>query len=505
MSTTFKGEIKVASRIVDYLSSGLYNSPAACLKELVNNSYDADATEVTVSVKPDADRIIVADDGTGMSRAEFERHFKRISESHKRDDADTTEAGRPKVGKIGIGFIAANELCDVMEIISTKKGSKDRLCVEVNFSEMRLDPENREREGDAYAKGDYAGRVDQAPAAEHYTRVLLKEIRGEARDIFIKASVSELDEGTEAFEDRTAGRLSVYGRRAESVRAMLERAHDWGDLDVYSQTMLRVGLNVPVRYLPNWYVDDTDSLLARLTREVEKLGFKVVYDGSDLRKPVILPAAPQGHLLRKVEISGDHVAVHGYLYARVGVLRPEWLNGVLIRIRHAAVGDYDRSWLGFKAAEGTLFQRWMSCELWADDRLEEALNIDRRTLRITHPAYVELQRAFHDELHEFLGEVRKTLYTERSTERRRGKAREEVARLREAVEQQSVRVPKATRQALVEREKSLRSASKRELGSVLRSYSVSELYELALDVARETLPAADYRRFAAALARRLLD
>ena len=74
----FEGEITVSSRIVDYLSSGLYESPAACLKELVNNSYDADATLVEVFVKPDADRIIIADNGHGMDRTEFLRHFSRI-------------------------------------------------------------------------------------------------------------------------------------------------------------------------------------------------------------------------------------------------------------------------------------------------------------------------------------------------------------------------------------------------------------------------------------------
>ena len=57
MPEPFKGKIRVASGIVNYLSSGLYHSPAACLKELVNNSYDADATEVNVFVKPDANRI----------------------------------------------------------------------------------------------------------------------------------------------------------------------------------------------------------------------------------------------------------------------------------------------------------------------------------------------------------------------------------------------------------------------------------------------------------------
>src|SRR4051812_40023366 len=142
----FKGQIRVASRIIDYLSSGLYPSPAACLKELVNNGYDADATRVDILVKPDADRIIIRDDGHGMSREEFQKHFDRISESHKRDQSDRTKSGRPKIGKIGIGFIAANELCNVMQVYSTKKGSTDLLHITINFDEMRKPPEERRKD-----------------------------------------------------------------------------------------------------------------------------------------------------------------------------------------------------------------------------------------------------------------------------------------------------------------------------------------------------------------------
>jgi len=125
----FSGEIKVAARIIDHLSSGLYESPAACLKELINNSFDADAKRVDVFVKPDANQIIIADDGIGLNKEEFQLHFESISESHKRDVSDTTPSGRPKIGKIGIGFIAANEICNVMEIESTKKGSNELLKV----------------------------------------------------------------------------------------------------------------------------------------------------------------------------------------------------------------------------------------------------------------------------------------------------------------------------------------------------------------------------------------
>jgi HSP90 family molecular chaperone len=131
---SFSGEIKVAARIIDHISSGLYESPAACLKELINNSYDADAKKVDVFVKPDANQILIADDGIGLNKDEFQRHFDRISESHKRETSDVTKYGRLKIGKIGIGFIAANEICDVMEIESTKQGSDELLKVTINDS-----------------------------------------------------------------------------------------------------------------------------------------------------------------------------------------------------------------------------------------------------------------------------------------------------------------------------------------------------------------------------------
>jgi len=98
----FDGEILVSSRIIDELSSGLYESPAACLKELVNNAYDADATEVVMSVRPDADVIIINDNGTGLSRENFIGHFRRIAESldfrgfraARADGVSGAEAGR---------------------------------------------------------------------------------------------------------------------------------------------------------------------------------------------------------------------------------------------------------------------------------------------------------------------------------------------------------------------------------------------------------------------------
>jgi hypothetical protein len=231
---TFSGTITVASRIVDQLSSGLYESPAACLKELINNSYDADASHVDVLIKPDADRILIEDDGFGMSQGEFLRHFTRISESHKRDDGDTTPKGRKKIGKIGIGFIAANEICDTMEIFSTKGGSRELLHVEIHFDRMREDPAKRRQKGDDFAKGDFSGEVTEAEEGRHYTQIILKRIR--APELFVG----------ETNRSKSGKVRTLYGLGVESAEKELSDPNlaTWSEFDSYSQNCLECARRV---------------------------------------------------------------------------------------------------------------------------------------------------------------------------------------------------------------------------------------------------------------------
>lgn len=492
----FSGKVKVASTIVDYLSSGLYESPAACMKELVNNSYDADASRVDIHVKPDADRIVVSDDGAGMSQKEFQDHFDHVSESHKRDSGDRTKKKRPKVGKIGIGFIAANELCEVMEIVSTKRGSTDLLRVVVDFKKMRDPLKQRRDKSGAVTKGDYHGTIEKATRDEHYTRVYLNEVRDNVQDVMAGANPSA----------NTAGEESLYGLGPDLISERLAdpERRAWTDLNLYSQTMLEVGLNVPVRYAPNWIPPALERKLRDFQEEVEDLGFTVKWDGTDVRKPIVLghDKAKLPHVLRCFNFEGDHVAARGYFFAQHGVLLPQELNGLLIRIRNAAVGEYDSSFLGFRASEYQLIKRWVSGEVWASDELEEALNIDRRTLRSTVPAFVELQSAVHDELGGFFREARKKLYDEPSTERQNERARDQADRI-EAIAARHKLPPPISRPAP---RVSSQPAGKSEPPpgrAMSRKYTASQLYDIALQVAEEELPRELFKKFAKALASRI--
>ncbi len=491
----FRGEIKVASRIVDYLSSGLYHSPAACLKELINNAYDADAKVVRVFVKPDADRIVIQDDGHGMTRHEFETHFQRISESHKRDSStQTEELHRPKIGKIGIGFIAANEICEVMEIYSTKAGSTELLHVTINFSEMRQPIEERRRDSTDIAKADYEGEVLTTDVDEHYTHLFLEQVRGDARDILAGAR-SQLKESQTR---------SLYGKSESSVVVAL-KANDlnsWKDFDRYSETMLEVALNVPVEYADGWMPQNHRSHIKEFESEVKKLDFKVFYDGTPLRKPIVYVPGERKCLVVPFNYKGDHVSAKGYFYAQHGSVKPQELHGLLLRIRNAAVAEFDPSFWGFTPSVASLIQRWVSAEIWADDRLEEAMNIDRRTLREAHPAYVELRDALHLKLRSVFDLTKKELYDSGSNERKTTKAAETQREIQTALDDIapniSAKSVKALKKAWVDFSYSPSSQK-----NLLKKYSVSEFYSVVIDVAKDVLEPAQLEAFLKKLTERL--
>lgn len=487
----FEGEIKVASRIVDHLSSGIYKSPAACLKELIDHSYDADALNVHVSVKPDADRIIVHDDGTGFSRAEFEAHFSRISESRKRENSDSTTSGRPKIGRIGIGFIAANELCENLEIYSTRIDSEELLHVTINFKMIRTDTAERRRDGSDFAKADYVGEILPANPDDHHTTLILREIRGEARDLL--AGVAAQNQPG-----------SLYGKSPKSIANVLAdlKLRSWTDLDSYSQTMLRIGLNVPVAYAPDWA---PGALLAdglnQFSAEESTLNLTLKYDGTDVRKPIVLRPGEKRTLTKTFEHRGVLVEARGYFYAQHGKIQPEELQGVLVRIRNAAVGEYDKTYWGFPASEGTLLKTWVSGEVWANDELEDAMNIDRSTLRDVHPAYVELRQALHKFMSVFLKDVRRDLYGAGATERRMHRTKGEMLRIERVVTARTAVPP----DAMEEVTEMWQAEAKSEKGSdkLTTTYTVSQLYDIVIGVAEEVLPTSYLARFIKRLTDRL--
>jgi hypothetical protein len=329
------------------------------------------------------------------------------------------------IGRIGIGFVAANEICDRMDIVSTEAGSTDLLEVSLDFANMRIDPAER-RKGEDIAKGDYRGTTTPtAEPGEHYTRIYLRNIRGPAQDVLAGA-----EEGRR--------HNSLYGLNPSSVKDRLADPNlkSWDEFDSYSRAMLEIALNVPVRYHDDWIPAEYEAQVRPFIDHALTSNFDVILDGTSLRKPIVLKPSPDGRsLLRVFEINGEHVGATGYFFAAGGKINPVDLNGLLIRIRDAAVGGYDSSFLGYPSWIDGVFQAWASCEIYADDRLERSQNIDRKTLRTTDLPYVELRGLLHEKFREYFRDVRAEIYQERSFERNQERAREQSRQLDEIKDQ----------------------------------------------------------------------
>src|SRR2546423_1362303 len=98
--------IKVTTGILFHIGAGIYQSIAGALKELVANSYDADATEVLISTDyPNFMQIKVVDNGSGMTKTRFRQAMATVGSSLKMilDPArQTPKYSRPIIGKLGI-------------------------------------------------------------------------------------------------------------------------------------------------------------------------------------------------------------------------------------------------------------------------------------------------------------------------------------------------------------------------------------------------------------------
>ncbi|HET6880582.1 MAG TPA: ATP-binding protein, partial [Pirellulales bacterium] len=101
----------------------LVGRDSTALVELIKNSYDADATVVTVKgenlANPLRGRIRITDDGVGMNASMFEQGFLRIASRVKEQgDRRSSLYKRRYTGAKGIGRLAAHKLAKRMTVVS---------------------------------------------------------------------------------------------------------------------------------------------------------------------------------------------------------------------------------------------------------------------------------------------------------------------------------------------------------------------------------------------------
>src|SRR5436309_1726365 len=113
----------VDTHIFRELGERLVGRDSTALIELIKNAYDTDATEVVVHGeglnRPESGRIVITDNGIGMSSAQFNTGFLRIASRFKEEgERRSVLFGRRFTGEKGVGRLAAHKLARFMRIDS---------------------------------------------------------------------------------------------------------------------------------------------------------------------------------------------------------------------------------------------------------------------------------------------------------------------------------------------------------------------------------------------------
>ena len=110
--------------VIHNLGEGLIKDSQTAVSELVKNSYDADAIRVEIEFKnldKENGKIIIKDNGEGMSKAEIENKWMVLSTDNKKHNSISPKYGRIRLGEKGIGRFAVDKLGRRLTLVTKKE------------------------------------------------------------------------------------------------------------------------------------------------------------------------------------------------------------------------------------------------------------------------------------------------------------------------------------------------------------------------------------------------
>jgi len=134
-------EMKFDPNVITHLGINMYSTLPPVIAELVANAYDADATEVKIKFYENGSgkKIVVEDNGTGMSFQEINDYFLKIGRNRRDETGDLSEIKKRKViGKKGLGKLSFFGISEEIYITSIKNGK---------LNKFKLDWEDLQRQG----------------------------------------------------------------------------------------------------------------------------------------------------------------------------------------------------------------------------------------------------------------------------------------------------------------------------------------------------------------------
>lgn len=129
--------------VLNHLGLNLYSNTPAVLSEVIANSWDADASQVSIHCNQEDDVITKIDNGCGMTLEDINRKFLCVGyQKRKNGEAITPVYKRPVMGRKGIGKLSLLSIADTIKIYSKKDGEQNAFCLSREDIEREITSQN---------------------------------------------------------------------------------------------------------------------------------------------------------------------------------------------------------------------------------------------------------------------------------------------------------------------------------------------------------------------------
>lgn len=126
MSEESPYKMTLSLNVLEHLGLNLYSNIPAVLSEVVANSWDADAENVAIKIDKDDGKIVIVDDGHGMTLEDINGKYLTVGYRRRAhpDEAITPKHKRKVMGRKGIGKLSLFSIAKVIEVHTVKADRK---------------------------------------------------------------------------------------------------------------------------------------------------------------------------------------------------------------------------------------------------------------------------------------------------------------------------------------------------------------------------------------------
>jgi hypothetical protein len=329
VAESFTSQITVDKTIVSLLSKFAYErSFPYALREVVSNAYDADATEARIVIDLAKDKIVILDNGTGMTREEFDFYLRIAGQT--RGKRQTPKFGRKRIGQFGVGFLAILPFCESLQITSTTENSEECFVADIPAWKFFKETGTTTDVSEIEVTGEITRNARFKP--EHFTQISLLQLSDIAKRYF-------------------KGRASADHK---------ERVVSWPPMDRLKWELQE---DLPLAFPER-------SKLGSILAYPEPIGMDVYFQGHKLQRNCV-----EGEVIESGDLTVEGIKLRYAVMTPWKAVQPFELRGLKMRLNNVGVGP--RQVFGIEIGRRYSRLQWLSGEVQILSGLDGAITLSR--------------------------------------------------------------------------------------------------------------------------------